>query len=156
MNWEAIAAIAEVVGVIAVVLSLVYVGYQVNQNTQAMRLSAISTLVPEHNAHYRLVAENPELAELMMRAESEFESLSDLEKYRAKQFVMGLFVAAEFSYTDVELGPLAEQLEPMAEYWSRLMSNDVYREYWEENREVHEDRFRRFIDTVLRDRVHSA
>ena len=37
MNWDAISAIAEVVGVIAVVLSLVYVGFQVRQNTMQIR-----------------------------------------------------------------------------------------------------------------------
>lgn len=37
MNWDAISAIAEVVGVIAVVLSLAYVGFQVRQNTMQLR-----------------------------------------------------------------------------------------------------------------------
>lgn len=37
MNWDAIGAIAEVVGVIAVVLSLIYVGFQVRQNTAQLR-----------------------------------------------------------------------------------------------------------------------
>lgn len=37
MNWDAVSAIAEVVGVIAVVLSLIYVGFQVRQNTQQLR-----------------------------------------------------------------------------------------------------------------------
>lgn len=37
MNWDAISAIAEVVGVIAVVLSLIYVGFQVRQNTMQLR-----------------------------------------------------------------------------------------------------------------------
>lgn len=37
MNWEAIAAIAEVVGVVAVVVSLVYLAIQVRQNTLQLR-----------------------------------------------------------------------------------------------------------------------
>ncbi len=37
MNWEAIGAIAEVVGVVAVVASLVFVGFQVRQNTVQLR-----------------------------------------------------------------------------------------------------------------------
>lgn len=37
MNWEAIGAIAEVIGVVAVVVSLLYVGYQVRQNTIQLR-----------------------------------------------------------------------------------------------------------------------
>jgi len=37
MNWDAVSAIAEVVGVVAVVLSLIYVGIQVRQNTTQIR-----------------------------------------------------------------------------------------------------------------------
>lgn len=37
MNWEAVAAVAEVIGVVAVVVSLIYVGVQVRQNTQQLR-----------------------------------------------------------------------------------------------------------------------
>ena len=43
MNWDAITAIAEVIGVIAVVISLVYVGMQVRQNT--LQLRHISSMV---------------------------------------------------------------------------------------------------------------
>ena len=37
MNWDAIIAVTEIVGVVAVVVSLVYVGIQVRQNTLQLR-----------------------------------------------------------------------------------------------------------------------
>ncbi|MDJ0700029.1 MAG: hypothetical protein QNJ07_09250 [Woeseiaceae bacterium] len=37
MEWDAVGAIAEVLGVIAVVVSLIYVGFQVRQNTIQLR-----------------------------------------------------------------------------------------------------------------------
>lgn len=37
MNWDAIGAIAEVAGLLAVVISLLYVGFQVRQNTVQLR-----------------------------------------------------------------------------------------------------------------------
>ena len=37
MNWDAITAIAEIAGVVAVVVSLIYVGFQVRQNTQQLK-----------------------------------------------------------------------------------------------------------------------
>ena len=39
VNWEAVGAIAESVGALGVILSLIYVGLQVRQNTQQVRLS---------------------------------------------------------------------------------------------------------------------
>lgn len=37
MSWDAITAIAEIAGVVAVVVSLIYVGFQVRQNTRQLR-----------------------------------------------------------------------------------------------------------------------
>ncbi len=37
MNWDAITAVAEVAGLLAVVVSLLYVGFQVRQNTQQLK-----------------------------------------------------------------------------------------------------------------------
>lgn len=41
MNWEAIGAIAEVIGAVAVVASVIYLAFQVRENT---RLSAEQTV----------------------------------------------------------------------------------------------------------------
>ena len=42
MNWEAIGAVGEILGAIAVIASLFYVAYQVKQNTRQNKLNAIS------------------------------------------------------------------------------------------------------------------
>ena len=39
MNWDAVGAIAESVGALGVIFSLVYLALQVRQNTQQIRLS---------------------------------------------------------------------------------------------------------------------
>lgn len=40
MNWDAVAAIGELVGAVAVLITLVYLATQIRQNTQAMRRQA--------------------------------------------------------------------------------------------------------------------
>ena len=37
MNWEAIGAVGEVLGAVAVVLTLIYLSLQIRQNTKAMK-----------------------------------------------------------------------------------------------------------------------
>jgi len=44
-NWNAIGAIAEVIGVFAVVVSLIYVGFQVRQNTMQLRQDNLREIV---------------------------------------------------------------------------------------------------------------
>ncbi len=40
MNWDAISAIGEIVGAIAVVVTLIYLGRQIRQGTKATQVSA--------------------------------------------------------------------------------------------------------------------
>ena len=54
MDWIAVSAIAEIVGAIAVVLTLAYLATQVNHGTQAARRAAAAeavSAVREANAH---------------------------------------------------------------------------------------------------------
>jgi hypothetical protein len=44
MNWEAISAVSEIVGAVAVVISLIYVAAQIRQNTKMMRATAKQSL----------------------------------------------------------------------------------------------------------------
>ena len=74
MNWDAIVAIVEIVGLIAVVASLVYLAIQVRQNSQLISqntLVARSAMVHATSASYarffELIADNSELAGIFHR-----------------------------------------------------------------------------------------
>jgi hypothetical protein len=45
MNWDAIGAVGEIVGALAVFLTLVYLAGQINQNTKAVRATALDSSV---------------------------------------------------------------------------------------------------------------
>lgn len=44
MNWDAVSAVSEIVGAVAVVVSLIYVAAQIRQNTRMMRSTAKQSL----------------------------------------------------------------------------------------------------------------
>ena len=80
MNWDAISAIAEVVGVIAVVVSLVYVGLQVRQNTQQLRhdnlLGSIRGTLDTNWLYHR----DPETYNIFRKGIKSFDALLPREK----------------------------------------------------------------------------
>jgi hypothetical protein len=43
MNWEAIGAVGETVGALAVLVTLVYLAVQIRQNTKAVRAAAVDS-----------------------------------------------------------------------------------------------------------------
>ena len=63
MNWDAIGAVGEITGVLVLVLSLVYVGIQIRQNTRAMRYQAGQNLTDMQVRVNAMLAENSDLAE---------------------------------------------------------------------------------------------
>jgi hypothetical protein len=74
MNWEAVVAIVEMVGLLAIVASLVYVAIQVRQNSEIINQNstvARSAIVHETSVSYsrffELIAENADLASIYRR-----------------------------------------------------------------------------------------
>jgi len=86
MNWDAISAISEVLGAVAVVASLVYVGRQVSQNTAMMRVAASSeTLERDHGLVLPLI-ESEELAEIWLKGDHRLDELSEANRQRLLLF----------------------------------------------------------------------
>jgi regulatory protein YycI of two-component signal transduction system YycFG len=65
---ELIYYIAEIVSVIAVVISLIYVGKQVRQNTQAVKNNTLQNISENQISVHGLLAAHGELAEVVFRA----------------------------------------------------------------------------------------
>jgi hypothetical protein len=61
MNWETIGAISELVGAIAVVVSLIYLAKQIKQNTQSTEAAGFQTWQSDSSAHWLAIANNREL-----------------------------------------------------------------------------------------------
>jgi hypothetical protein len=67
MNWEAIGAIGEVGGAIAVVVTLVYLARQIHHSTQATRIAAYHQAQEQLWSVGAAVSTDPELAEILAR-----------------------------------------------------------------------------------------
>ena len=79
MDIMELGAIGELVGGVAVVASLVYVGLQVRQSNQLNRTESIRSFARDYNAFLAQFRE-PEFLELFQRAAVDFNSLSGREK----------------------------------------------------------------------------
>ncbi len=76
MNWEAVTAITEVVGVTAVLATLTYLAIQIKQNTAAVATSTYESVMTGFNDINVVVASNPDLASLLDRGSQHPKSLS--------------------------------------------------------------------------------
>ncbi len=72
MNWLAISAVAEVVGALAVVATLIYLAIQMKHSTLAVNQAAQQSLVAELGASMDLLFSNPEGAEIWLKGIKSF------------------------------------------------------------------------------------
>jgi hypothetical protein len=82
MNWEAVGAIGEIIGALAVIVTLIYLSAQVRQNTKASRLAAIQAASENSSRFSEMIAADPELSELVWRGMREPDSLDAAETRR--------------------------------------------------------------------------
>jgi hypothetical protein len=82
MTLNDLANLEQIIGALAVVISLIYVALQIRQNTNAIR-SATAQTVHEHFANwYHLIAADAELAQIAANGLPDYASLSEKEKVR--------------------------------------------------------------------------
>ncbi len=82
MNWEAISASAEVMGVLAILVTLIYLAVQVRQSIQEAR-DATAWRITESIAELaKTIAADSDSAEIWCRGVDEFDSLSRVERER--------------------------------------------------------------------------
>ncbi len=81
MNWDAIGAIGEIVGAIAVVATLIYFAIQMRQYTTGLRSATFNATMQEFN-QINVAQLDPALADLLDRGMEDLDSLSPTEKYQ--------------------------------------------------------------------------
>jgi len=125
--------IAEIVGGIAVVLSIVYLAVEVQRNTNAIQSQTqqgLLELVAEDNM---VVAANAELADLYVRAQKDLASLTEVERERYKRLVTHAFTIWEQAFLTYTNGTMEEQTWLG---WNRgyrfLVCNESSSQIWKE------------------------
>lgn len=94
MNWEAIGAAGEIVGAIAVVISLVFLAFQLRSNTGALKASAYQAIHDAEDRFWQDISCDPKLTDLWAMALDGLELMTEEEKRRSEIVLLrwiGLF-----------------------------------------------------------------
>jgi hypothetical protein len=99
VNWEAISAIGQIVGAVAVVISLIYLAREIRNNARSARLASVGTI----NRCLGQLASHPHLAEVWRRGIRDWESLKGPDNDTFHSFMLQLFhIFNEMYYEQLE------------------------------------------------------
>ena len=100
--------IIEIVGLLAVVISLVFVGYEIRENTKLASAQALLELSQLSQENLLLVVDNDSLNELLLRAEKDHSNLSQEEHRKVRQYIYAVWNTYEAAFQFREKGILSE------------------------------------------------
>ncbi|HKJ75195.1 MAG TPA: hypothetical protein VKA19_13860 [Alphaproteobacteria bacterium] len=98
MNWPAVSAIAELLGALAVVVSLIYVAVQVKASTRQARLEAARDLAARFSETSLAVASSREMGELFHRGGGDYQGLDAIDQLRYRSLMNSLFRGLELQF----------------------------------------------------------
>jgi len=149
MNWSAISAVAEVLGAIGVVITLLYLSRQVRDNTRSIRRSTTHDALRSVAEFNQFIASDSQLVDLFWRGTSAPAELSDPEWRRFVSLASTLIRKFELLYLDHANGTLADDVwETQANNIRTWMTKPGVTRWFDElGAHVHPS-FRRFVTTL--------
>lgn len=107
MNWLAIGSIAEILGAVAVIASLIYVGLQVRQNTRTIHATSIDAHISSANFVRQQIVDNAEVADIYAKGLANPGELNEQEKVRFRVLLASILWSSWNAYAQTRLTGLA-------------------------------------------------
>lgn len=147
MNWEAVSAVAEWLGVFLVVASLGYLAVELRQNTKTVRAATELETGRQWSEFHARVAHSQDMADVWDKGLTNAESLTKPEKRRFIWLVAEYFFLVESLYRQRQLGFLGH------DSWNQhqsavagLLLHPVIESWWESGVSPYSPEFRAAID----------
>ena len=108
MNWDAIGAIAETLGAVGVIASLVYLAGQIRQNTRTVRSSTYQGLIGLTQQAHMPIALDGDTSEIVRKGMQNSSQMNEADAFRFHWIMSGSFAGAENAMYQFENGMLSE------------------------------------------------
>ena len=150
MNWEALSAIAGILGAIGVIITLIYLSVQVKQNNKQLRGEATASVYEYSRTLTEMLSANPELYKIALRGNEDLNALTEWEKQRFTLWCLHETWMWEMCYKLYKQGAINKTLyHGKAKYWLQLHSSPGRREWWNTHAVMLSDEFYKDISMQL-------
>ena len=151
MNWDAIGAVAELIGALGVIASLLYLAGQVRAGARASAVAAKLESTGLLNKFIDLLIVNPELSDIHMRGIVSLDALTKEEYLRFSNMSLKAFWFFSASYFQFREGSISEddfyEHRAVMRYWLR---GQGCRTWWAKfGRMSMSPVFRQFVDAEI-------
>ena len=150
MNWDAIAAIAEVIGVITIVASLVYVAAQIRQNNKLATAEAIREIYGSWE-QISLSEYGTDIADLYIKSIERPEDLSSAEIIKLSAWLTAITAAYVRECYMYDFGLAEDPSAELANNAQFFFGSSFSRSWYEENKSWMPSQLIEIIDREIRE-----
>jgi len=157
LKLSELASIAEIIGAFAVVISLIYVGVQVNDSAGAVRSASANDANVAVQSWYLQIGSDQQTSELFYEALTSEETLSNQEEFQFLMMFHGVFLAFQNSYLLAEEGTIDVELRDALTV-AILGVKDLpgMRRYWRQRKTYLHSEFADYVDQLLKQETDAS
>ena len=150
MGLDQIANIAEISAAVLVVGSLIYVGRQLKQNSQSMRLETVQAISAEWNRWYDMMTPNAELIDVYHRGVFDFHSLKSIEQLQFIFMTTRIFRIFNELYYQWHEGMMDTTIwNAWVAQFNDAMKTPGWQEAWSRRRHWYDEGFQSVVDNCV-------
>ena len=149
MNWDAIGALGELVGAVAVVVSIIYLALQVRQNSADVRSGGYQGAVQSANQFLESLTGDPESRKIFTKALESFDELDEDGQVVARMLFLQLFMYYEAFYYQYLEGVVNEEIwEGRKIMMLNMLESPGISSWWEGGSAIYGRRFVNYVNEV--------
>ena len=150
INWEAIQAVSEALGLVVVVGSLIFVGFQIRQNAQATRAASMNNIMDTFSDRYLRISENENLAEVVWNGAQDPKAVNGVDRWRLSIAIGGFFYFWNNAYYQWTIGAYESHAWYAHEkLMTNLLTMSGIRAVWDERKSMLPEDFQMYVETEI-------
>ncbi len=149
MPLEQLSYVGEIVGAIAIVITIIFLIVEVRRNTNESKRQFMEGATSQRSLFVRMIAADQELAEVIGRGLTG-SGLADDQRFRFNMFLYALFVEFEFNQRRFKVGEMDKDLwEAWIDAYHWWLKYPGVRNWWEKTPAGFTNSFRAYVDSHI-------
>ena len=149
MTIMELGALGEFVGAIAVVVTLIYLAFQMRQNTNALKLNTARSVTEELQEMFSLLASSEKLSEIFVTAAGG-SPIQGVERTRYNTFMSNLVRVYENAFLQWRAGVIdPAHWEGMTRMMIDVTSMAGFDQYWQDRKHWVSDDFQEYMESAV-------
>ena len=143
-------ALGEMIGGIAIIISLIYVGLQIRQNTKATQMTSAHSYLDTQGAYVGLINQSATLADILSRGVGDLNNLQAGEVIQFSAFHDQSFSSFQTFYIEWKDGMLDDRLWGFYRHaMADLLSHPGIQTWWANRKHWYDHEFQSYVEETM-------